>query len=111
MSRKNKKIAQYERALATAERQTVKLVWARFAKLGIPCNSLVSEMRDAFAQGTPPSRRRLTAVLPLRSTTTTTTTTRKEKGRLTTTTTPPAMLKTLLRRRPWTASSSNFFPS
>ena len=54
MSRKNKKIAQYERALATAERQTVKLVRARFAKLGIPCDSLVSEMREAFAQGTAP---------------------------------------------------------
>ena len=54
MSRKGKKIAQYERALATMERQMIKLVRDRFAKLGIPCDSLISDMRDVFNQGTAP---------------------------------------------------------
>ena len=55
MSRKSKKIAQYERALAAMERQMVNLVRDRFKKLGIPCDSLISDMREVFTQGTAPS--------------------------------------------------------
>ena len=54
MSRKDRKIAQYERALANLERLVVEAVQNRFNELGLPEDRLIAEVRAVFDQGTAP---------------------------------------------------------